>query len=439
MNRITFIRMLTAACGLFFLSFSAFAQSQSRSAQLIQVLVSPNKADWTYALGEEASFEVTVLKHQVPVENATVTYQIGLEKMPPTQSGEVTLSSGSAVVGKKASLDAPGFLRCEVRVTVDGADYRGFATAAFAPESIQPTQQLPDDFWAFWNTAKAEAAKIPMDAELTLLPERGTETVDVYEVNIQHYAVGTRLYGILARPKKPGKYPAVLQVPGAGIRPYAGLIELAEKGLITLQIGIHGIPVTYETTLYNNLGSGALRGYQFFNMDDRDRYYYKRVYLGGVRAIDFIHSLPEFDGNNLAVWGGSQGGALSIITAALDDRVKYLASFYPALSDLTGYFHGRAGGWPHMFNEANAPYMATEDKIAVSAYYDVVNFARSVNVPGFYSWGYNDETCPPTSYYAAYNQINAPKELYLVQETGHWTFPEQQTKVQEWLVAQLRR
>lgn len=65
-----------------------------------------------------------------------------------------------------------------------------------------------------------------------------------------------------------------------------------------------------------------------------DHYYYKRVYMGCVRAVDFIYSLPEFDGKNLAVNGGSQGGALSIITAGLDNRIKYLAAFYPALSDL---------------------------------------------------------------------------------------------------------
>jgi cephalosporin-C deacetylase-like acetyl esterase len=82
--------------------------------------------------------------------------------------------------------------------------------------------------------------------------------------------------------------------------------------------------------------------------------------------------------------------------------------------------------------------MNKEEKVSVSAYYDVVNFARYVNVPGFYTWGYNDDTCPPTSYYAAYNQINAPKECFLVQETGHWTFPVQQVKVREWLVKQLK-
>lgn len=410
--------------------------AQSRSTQLIQVLVSPDQADWTYDLGEEAVFTITVLKNQVPLENAEVSYTIGPEKMPATESATLQLDEGTGKTGK-VTMESPGFLRCEAKITVDGQEYRGIATAGYEPTSIAPTQSLPDDFDEFWNTAKTEAAKVPLDAHLTLLPERCTETVDVYELNIQNYEPGARLYGILAKPKGEGKYPAVLRVPGAGIRPYAGAVSLAEKGIITLEIGIHGVSVTQNPDLYQNLAGGALKNYWMFNLDDRDKYYYKRVYLGCVRAIDYLYAMDEFDGDNLLVWGGSQGGALSIITASLDDRVKGLVSLYPALSDLTGYLHGRAGGWPHMFNESNAPFMAKEEKIAVSAYYDVVNFARTVNVPGFYTWGYNDETCPPTSFYAAFNQIEAPKEVYLVQETGHWTFPEQQQKIEEWILGQL--
>lgn len=412
--------------------------AQYRPSQLIQVIVSPDQADWTYELGEKANFTVTVLKNQIRLQNVRVSYTIGPEKMPAVMSGSILLRSGSGMIGK-AEMKTPGFLRCEVKVTFDEKEYRGFATAAYAPELIRPTQQLPDDFREFWKTAKAEAAKVPMDARLRLLPERCTATVDVYEVDIQNYQPGGRLYGILAKPRKAGKYPAVLQLPGAGIRPYNGLVELAKKNIITLQIGIHGIPVTGEAGLYRSLATGALKDFFFFNLDDRDKYYYKRVYLGCIRAVDYLFSLSEFDGSNLLVWGGSQGGALSIVTAALDHRVKYVVAAYPALCDLTGYLHGRAGGWPHMFNGQNAPFMAKNEKIKVSAYYDVVNFARFVEVPGLYTWGYNDEICPPTSVYAAYNMINSPKELYLLQETGHHlTFPEQRTKIQQWILEKLK-
>ena len=53
--------------------------------------------------------------------------------------------------------------------------------------------------------------------------------------------------------------------------------------------------------------------------------------------------------------------------------------------------------------------------------------------------GFNDETCPPTSMYAAYNVINAPKSLHLALETGHWTFPEQNILLQNWLIEMLKK
>jgi len=62
------------------------------------------------------------------------------------------------------------------------------------------------------------------------------------------------------------------------------------------------------------------------------------------------------------------------------------------LCDLTGYLHGRAGGWPHLFK---TPFTNKTEKIEVSKYYDVANFARFVKAPGFYSWGFNDNVCPP--------------------------------------------
>jgi cephalosporin-C deacetylase-like acetyl esterase len=215
-------------------------------------------------------------------------------------------------------------------------------------------------------------------------------------------------------------------------------VATAERGVITLEIGIHGIPVTMDPGVYTDLYQGALYQYFTYNLDSRERYYYRRVYLGCVRANDFLTSLPQYDGTNLGVAGGSQGGALSIVTAALDSRVKYLAAFYPALSDVTGYLNGRAGGWPHLFDKVNLRHHNIKEKLETVKYYDVANFARLIKVPGFYSWGFNDETCPPTSMYASYNVINAPKELFLALETGHWTYPEQREKFNDWIVNKLQ-
>src|SRR5690554_4494788 len=399
--------------------------------QLVQVIVSPNKADWTYEKGQQAEFTISVLRDNVPLKGIEVRYSVGPEKMTLWDEGIIKLDKEFTTV-KAKRFNEPGFLQCSASVVVEGKTYSSYAIVGFSPNEIEPTTTLPADFEEFWENAKGELAKVPIRPVMTLLPERCTDKVDVYHVSIDN--IKGKIYGILSKPKSDGKYPAILHVPGAGVRPYYGDSWSAEKGVITFQIGIHGIPVNLPQHVYDNLRAGALDGYQTANLDDKDNYYFKRVYLGCVRAVDFSESLDSFNGEDIAVTGGSQGGALSIITAALDSRIKYLAAIYPALSDLTGYLHDRAGGWPHMFlNEfTNKP-----EKIETSKYYDVVNFARFVKVPGWYTWGYNDNVCPPTSMYSAYNVITAPKELHLFPETQHWTFPEQQQQKNEWLFKQL--
>lgn len=429
LKRIQFIGLLSI------LAISvAFGQPTEK---IIKVAVAADHANWNYNIGEKVNFTIMVTKNGSPVPNASVRYEIGPEKQDPTQKKSEIAANGVIKVDG-GTLTKAGFLRCIAIAEVDGKEYRNLATAGFLPGSIQPTVENPTDFDTFWQAAKADLAKVPMDAKMTLMPERCTEKTNVYHVNLQNYRLGSRLYGILCVPKKEGKYPALLQVPGAGVRAYGGDIATAEKGVITFQIGIHGVPVDMNPIVYTDLGSGALSGYWNYNMDDKDRFYYKRVYLGCVRANDFLTSLPQYDGINLAVTGGSQGGALSIITTALDSRVKSLGAFYPALSDVTGYLFDRAGGWPHYFDKNNRPWNEKKDKISTLSYYDVVNFARRVKVPGYYSWGYNDETCPPTSMYAAYNVISAPKELYLALDTGHWTYPEQGEKMNAWLLSRLK-
>lgn len=404
--------------------------------QRIKIAITPNHENWLYKKGEKAIFTVTVYKFGVPLKGAQLSYEIGPERMDPAKKGQVTAKDGSVVL-EGGSLGEPGFLRCIVNLQDEDKPYRNLCTVGYDISSIVPVVKTPADFLDFWKSVKDSLAHIPIDAKKILLPERCTEKVNVYEVNLQNYGAA-RLYGILCIPKAPGKYPALLKVPGAGVRPYYGDVGTAEKGIITFEIGIHGIPVTMNENVYETLRIGALKDYFNYNLDSKDRYYYKRVYAGCVRANDFLCSLPEYDGTHLGVFGGSQGGALSIVTAALDKRVTALVSLFPALSDITGYLAGRAGGWPHLFDKYNLPYNNTKEKIETIAYYDVVNFAKQLTVPVKMTWGFNDETCPPTTFYAVYNSISAPKSAELYLDTGHWTYPEQTAKVLDWLLQQLK-
>jgi cephalosporin-C deacetylase-like acetyl esterase len=404
--------------------------------QPVQIMVAPDHTNWQYQPGEKAKFSVRVLQNNVPLNGATVTYAVAEERMKPAVSGTKQLADGSMML--EGSMAKPGFLRCTVTAEVGGKKYTQLATVGYKPLDLRPTIQKPADFDSFWTRTKNELKQLPIDARLRPLPERSSALTEVFEINMQGYG-GSRLYGILCVPRKEGRYPAILKVPGAGIRPYGPDLTLADQGFIVLIIGIHGIPVTIDPGVYNDLVVGGLRSYFFYSLDDKDRYYYKRVYANCVRANDYLVQHPKFDGVNLAVTGGSQGGALSIVAAALDSRVKYLAALYPALCDVTGYLNGRAGGWPHMFNETNGRTMATPAAIATMGYYDVANFAPMVKATGWYSWGFNDETCPPTSMYAAYNVITAPKSLTLYEDTGHWTYPEQNEALNNWLMKMLRQ
>ena len=432
--------LLIAWVGISSVVAAPLAQQIRQPFSRVAITVTPDHQDWTYQPGEPVTFRIDVVRDGHQVAGAAVKYGIGPEMLPPVTEATATVGATPLTIAA-GTMNDPGFLRLVATTVIDGRTYRGVGTAGFAPERILPTQTNPPDFDAFWDAERKRLAALPLDARWTALPDYGTSLVECSQINLQNVGLtaGTsRLYGVLCMPRAPGKYPAVLSVPGAGVRPYRGLTELAARGLITFQIGIHGIPVIQPQEVYDSLASGGLSGYPTFGLDSRERYYYRRVYIGTLRANDFLTSLPQWDGRNLGVTGGSQGGALSIVTAGLDRRVTRLVAYYPALSDVTGYVNQRAGGWPHMFRAAEGPNVHRDEaKFTTTRYYDVVNFARRVTAPGFYSWGFNDETCPPTSMYAAFNVIAAPKRLVLAYDTGHRTTQEQVDEGNDWLATEL--
>ena len=267
-----------------------------------------------------------------------------------------------------------------------------------------------------------------------------TDEVDCYLLKIktdQRHCI----YGYLTKPKKSGRYPVVLCPPGAGIKTIkAPMSKLyyAKNGFIRLEIEIHGLnpEMTEEQFKEITAAFDYENGYVQNGLDNRDNYYMKHVYTGCVRAIDYLCSLPEWDGQNVFVQGGSQGGALSLITAALDKRVTGCVANHPALSDVAGYAEqGRTGGWPHM-NRLNG--MLTPEKIQTLQYYDVVNFARRITCPVYLTWGYNDNVCPPTTSYIVWNLITAPKDSLITPINEHWTTEATNYNQMLWLKSQIK-
>ncbi|WP_200975637.1 acetylxylan esterase [Echinicola sp. 20G] len=424
---------------LFFLvTVSSFAQNYPSRSNVLWV-TEPNHQDWLYQIGEEASVTISLYEYGIPVHDKTVSYQIGPEMMPADQEGEIVLKKGKAKLSLGTS-SIPGFRDCWFTVVLNGEIYKHHVKVGFEPEKLEPFTQFPEDFISFWETAKKEAAKCPMVVEKTFVPEYSNDKLDCYLVKIQAFEKGQQVYGYLTIPKKTGTFPVVFAPPGAGIKPMNPLKHLfyAESGVIRFDMEIHGIRPDLDADAYkeisNSFGNGD-NSYLVNGLNNRDNYYMKKVYLSCVRALDFLTTLPEWDGKNLIAQGGSQGGALALITTGLDDRITACAANHPALSDMAGYKGNRAGGYPHLnrFND-----MLTPEKIKTLQYYDVVNFSKLIEVPVFMTWGYNDNTCPPTTSYIVYNVLKSEKEALITPINEHWVSEKTRRVILKWIKSKLK-
>lgn len=429
--------ILLALCLLAFIT--PYAQNYPYQSNVLWV-TTPDHANWLYQLNEEAKITVSLYEYGILQDNLEIYYSIGPEMMPSEKNGTAKLKNGQAIISM-GTMPEPGFKDCQLKVSLHGEEYKHHIKVGFEPEKLAPYTKFPDDFVSFWEKAKEDAAKCPMDEEKVFVPEYSSDLVDCYLIKLQAHKKGSFVYGYLTLPKKEGKYPVVLSPPGAGIKPMNPLKDIfyAESGFIRFDMEIHGIRPDLDAETYKEVSQAFGNGnnsYLVNGLDNRDSYYMKKVYLACVRALDYLTTLPEWDGKNLIAQGGSQGGALALITAGLDERVTACAANHPALSDMAGYKAGRAGGYPHLFT--NYAGMDTPEKLKTLAYYDVVNFAKLINVPVFMTWGYNDNVCPPTTSYIVYNVLNCEKEALITPVNEHWISLNTRHKVLDWIRKNLR-
>lgn len=403
----------------FFTLFTALVAlcATAKADKLIEVAVSPAGGSWTVETGDKIKFDIFVTESNIPAEGS-VEYELSEDLMTPFKKGTIKLSGGQATVSA-GTMKRPGFLRCKAIYKSEKETYTGMGTVGFSPDKITPATSEPADFDEFWSKTLAQARAKELKPLLQHIPELSTPDIDVYRAS---WNAGTsRFYGMLAIPKGDGPFPAVVQYPGAGVYRVGPNMGFAEKGVISLAFHAHGMMPDLDDKIYTDLGNTALREYPTMNIVDRDRYYYRRMVQGAVRAIDFLEQLPQCNGR-IATYGGSQGGFLSAAVAALHPSVSFAEIRFPALSDMAGYTKGRAGGWPHALKNKD---MQTPQIIENLSYYDTVNFARRIKAPVAFAFGYNDLTCAPTTTQAVYNTISSPKTLFTAPLMGHATTTEQ--------------
>jgi cephalosporin-C deacetylase-like acetyl esterase len=238
----------------------------------------------------------------------------------------------------------------------------------------------------------------------------------------------------LAKPRKEGKFPALLIFQWAS-PPYPlqkpWVTDRAAEGWLTLNIEPHDVLPDQPPAYYAALPD-ELKNYQAIGREDRDRCYFLQMYLADYRAVDYLARRPDWDGKTLVVMGTSMGGQQSLCVAGLHPKVTHVIVNEPSGCDANGPLHGRASGYPN-WPSGNPKIMQT------APYFDPVNFASHIKAPALVSMGFIDTIAPPVGIWTAFNQIKGPKEAVPMLDSPHNNLatPAQQrpytTRSAEWL------
>ncbi|MCA9057261.1 MAG: acetylxylan esterase [Planctomycetaceae bacterium] len=384
--------------------------------------VTAEKESAIYETGEEAAFLVSVTHDDAAVDGATIEFKV--DDFRPSSWTEETFPSGNLNLSESNRIvvtsSVPRFLKCQVSwKNPEGETIRAIAGLGFSPWAIEPGLPVPDDFDVFWAEQKRKLAKVPLNSRSTSV-DHDDESIQCFDIQVD--CVGTPVSGYLAKPAnaQTGTLPAVLWVHGAGVRGSSleNAILGAKNGMISLDINAHGIENGKPAAFYQELSEGRLRDYRFDGRESRETSYFVGMYLRIVRAIDLLTAQPEWDHRVIAVIGHSQGGGQALVAGGIDDRVTFIATGVPAICDHAGMQRNRINGWPKLVpTDASGTPDATI--LAASRYVDAVNFASRCQADAIMSVGFIDAVCPPSSCYAAYNQLQGSKTIITEPMMGH--------------------
>ncbi len=321
-------------------------------------------------------------------------------------------AGGSSEVVFEVALPQAGFYRC--LVIADGRDTLKHFNIGLDPERIISPADAQPDFDEFWLAARAELDAVAPEWKITPLPDSSSVARTVYHVEGRSLG-GEKIQGFYAKPNKPGKYPAIVNYMGYGAKPWCFDPD-ANPDYAEFVLSVRGQGLNEPENRYGD--------WITYGLDDKDNYYYRGAFMDLVRAVDFVASRPEVDVNHIVAEGGSQGGAFTMVAAALDSRISAAAPTIPFLSDYPAYF--RIVHWPAepVLRRAAQLGISDEELYTTLSYFDVKNFAGRIACPVIMGFGLQDGVCPPRSNFAGYNLITSPKEYRCYPQAGHWTGPE---------------
>lgn len=416
-----------------------------------------NKKDAIYKSGETVTFTAKLLEDKKPA----ATKKLGYRLMYDAKVLKCGYVDGTETLTFSVKADKPGWIYLRLFSFGDNdvdklhikrvsnpklfvrATNMGGIGAIVEPEKLRHSKEEPADFDAFWNGVKKELAAVPVKliekkpvpaSVIAAAKVQNPEKYDICDVKVA-CAGGMPVSGYLSMPKnaKPKSLPALITYHGAGVRSARLSRYDISNNTIVFDVNAHGIENGHPEEYYTKLSNETLRpkdkgSYQYHNKTDRDSYYMKGMYMRVLRSLEFVKSLPEWDGKTLVVSGGSQGGAQVLVACALDHDITLARCKVPAMCDHFAEASGRQPGWPRLLSHKLPAEKPEPEKVAKCAsYFDGVYFAKRIKCPIYLYTGFVDTTCAPTSVFAAYNNIpdGVKKSIYCVPTAAH-SVPENQ-------------
>lgn len=274
--------------------------------------------------------------------------------------------------------------------------------------AYRPAVREPADFDEFWARTVAAARAAGGDVALAPIPDALTH-VDMFDMTFPGYD-GQPIKAWYSRPAGvEADLPVVVQFQG-----YGGGRGLAFEHTFWASAG-------YAHVMMDTRGQGSAwgsggatpdpdgagpagPGYMTRGVESPSTYYFRRLLTDAVRAVDAARTLPGVDASRTVVTGGSQGGGITLAVAGL---VGDLAAVMPDVAFLCHFERAVSITDKDPYGEIRRYLSVHRDVVertfATLSYFDGVNFARRANAPSLWSAGLFDETCPPSTTFAAFN------------------------------------
>lgn len=297
----------------------------------------------------------------------------------------------------------------------------------------------PADFDAYWDRALMEMRTVDPQVELVKSEFQvpAADCFDLYFTGVR----GARIHAKYARPRQAQEpHPAIVQFHG-----YSGDAGdwLDKLAYASLGFSVAAMDCRGQGGLSQDAGhvlGTTLRGHIIRGLDDEpDNLLFRQIFLDAAELAGIIMQLPEVDAGRVGVTGWSQGGGLTLACAALEPRVKRLAPVYPFLSDYRRVWEMdlAKGAYEELrlFFRHHDPQHEREEEIFTRlGYIDIQHLAPRIQGEVLMGTGLMDETCPPSTQFAAYNKIRSPKRLEIFPDFGHEGLPRLHDKILQFML-----